>query len=652
MQMKSDQPRNLIGFLFGFAIAFWANSIATYYINGPFETDLAAVASESRVEAARNTVALIREKDPGGSLDSAIEELHKALKDEAERSVGIALWRYGKWNDAIGAHEGNKNRFIAWILTLLAGIVFLGNIVCIMWWYAMYIYKIQLTATMLTYALDFGVCAMFNIAGNKWTEPTVFLLSVVGASLLLGWRFHNLYKSHEANDTDRRILRAASVWLSVAIGICLAFLGLLVIFSGRHIQPLLDSGLLHPGLVVVLSLIGIWLTVWFREQIRVSAQIHEAQDDGSQRFIPMDLHWPTDLVSDAGAKHLVTNETRLGLEQFHALFRGDPGELDHDRLRSRVHSEGDLRVQSYILAIPSWTPGDDPTVKTDEIRNKAFMVGISHWIDDLVDGRGELSIYNKLKSIDDFGMNIEYASDTFKILYEKIITKNTNRKFFEKLYDKIENAATLPDNRKYLFFSLNRVAVGAVIFGPKIKERDRQKVLEAHNTALVNLIAKEGSSVNANKRWYRELQELLTSMRAEDAGLGKTLLGLTTKTVQEMALASEGHNVCFGRSVLYSLLYAPMLYFHDVDGELMCQEMVPLEIFDVNYDSICPWLEQMSKLIAYEHGPKDSRQSSRQEQLKMAFRCFAPNLPPLVRDAFADIYDPGVRTQQIISFRR
>ena len=582
---KSDQPLGLVGFLFGFSIAFWTNSIAAHYA-----TELP------------DTV----------GFDTAV-----------------------------------------WLLTLVAGLVFLADIVCIMWWYMMYIYKIQLTATLLTYALDFGVCAMFNIAGHKWTEPTEFLLAVVIASALLGWRFYNLYHSHEANDTDRRILRAALRGLIAAVAISATVLLVIVLgfpdqikeyFEEKYLEP----KVVHPVSVIALSAIGIWLTIWFRDRIRVSAQIHEVREGGPLRFVPMDLRWPVALLNDATAKHEITDETRRGLDDFRALFRGDPGELEleHDRLLSRVHSEGDLRVQSYILAIPSWTPDEEPTVQANEVNNKAFMVGVSHWLDDLVDGRGEQKLYQRIKKEKDFGLDIENAENVFRNIYTAMIFNNTSKKFYKKLLAKIMATTPIPDNRKYLFFSLNRVAVGATIFGPKLKETRREKILETHNSVLATLVLKENS--DPKNVWYRDLSNLLTEMIADESGIGNILLGLTTKTVQEMAMASEGLRVCFAQSVAYSILYAPLLYFHDADGELACNEMVPIENFDVNYDSICPWLADLAALIDRADAPDDPRKDSRREQLKMAFRCFSPNLPALAKDTLAEVYDPeGLDSQDI-----
>ncbi len=592
--------------------------------------------------------------------------------------LDIEDWDWKRLKEAAGSTFLKIN--VVWMLTLIAGLVFLADIVCILWWYAMYIYKIQTTATIVTYFLDFSVCAMFNVAANKWTVPAVFLWAVVLAVTFLLVRFKLLYDSHEANDTDRRILRAAARGLGAAALISLAALGLLPIVFPSTIQPFLFSEFLHPVAVIVLSGIGIRLTFKFRDKIRVSSEIHEA---GSVPFVPMDLHWPAALANDSESQFRITDGTRQGLSEFRGLFAAGPtevaydrarkglgplrrllsrgpAELAHDRLLSRVHSEGDLTVQSYILAIPSWRPeksekiggSEAATVYSNEVTNKALMVGVSHWLDDLVDGRGEVELRRRLQREDKFGLEIDGAKAIFDRIYGDIILNHTDEKVYANIVDKITKAAPLPDNQKYLFFSLNRVAVGAVIFSPKVKVGDRRKFLESHNSTLVKMIEDEGRERGemgrGSSEWYVKLEKLIVGMRTHPSELGKQLLGLTTKTVQEMAMASESDKVCFAQSVLYSLLYAPLLYFHDIDNEVAYSELVPLETFDVEFYTTLPWLSEIRMLIEDPDAPKDSRMGPRLEQLRMAFQCFIPNLPELPRRALKEIYDPPEKGLKVV----
>lgn len=570
--------------------------------------------------------------------------------DQPLRTVGflfalsIAFWAQDM---ATYFSETESRDWLYWA-TSAAGLFFLADIMCIMWWYAKYIYRIQTTATLSTFFVDFGVCAMFNVAAHRWTDHRVFLTATLIASTLLVWRFLSLYRSEEANDTDRRVLRAARNWVGVAILVS-AFLLLAVPFAlalfARGHAELVEGAerfrkFFYPVAVATLSGIGIVLTFKFADRIQVSTDIHEA---GSQRFVPMELHWPSRIADDKELRRQLGASTRRGLDRFANLFKGGPTDLDHDRLFSRVHPQGDLRVQSYILATPSWTPSSQQIVRADEIEKKAFMVGASHWLDDLVDGRGELQIYNRLAKEEDWGLSLDRAEEIFARIFKDIIVKHTDEHFYLKFVKHIRDSVLLPENRPYLFFSLNRVAIGAAIFGPRVKQSLRESLLEQHNSRIENLIRREQQQAGRDRfAWYDQLLQLLTAMKADPDGLGKLVLGLMTKTVQDMAMASEARHVCFGRSVVYSALYAPLLYFHDVDRELEYHEIVPLESLDVHYEDVVPWMEQLDALI--EDDETDTRRESRRAQLRMAFRCFRPNLPEVARDALRDIYDPGPRS--------
>ncbi len=526
-------------------------------------------------------------------------------------------------------------------MMLVAGAVFLADIVCIMWWYAKYIHRIQGAPTLESYFLDFGICAMFNVAATQWTEYKVFLTSTLFGSALLFVRFFKIYRSPEANDTDRRILIRAGIGLAVAMTICMLALGIVasvIVFRSQEPEALIGAAklfqkTLYPYLVICLSGIGVVLTFWLREKIEAAGDMHEYY---RRRFVPMELYWPYGLASDTETRGRIIHSARKGLDRFYRLFRGGPRKLDHDRVRSRVHPEGDLRVQSYILATPSWTLNGQSIVEDEEVEKKAFMVGVSHWLDDLMDGKEELEIYRTLKTAEGYGLTLEGSQQIFRRIYGDIIVNHTNRGFLDRLIDDIAECVHLPENKKYLFFSLNRVAIGAALFGPKLKHDGRQELLEEHNSRLVSMVMSEDPTFK--DPWYRDLLNLLTDMRADPDGLGKVLVGLTTKTVQEMAMASERYHVRFATSLLYSMLYTPLLYFHDIDNEIECSEMVPLDAFDVSYQAIVPWLERMRDLLRRNDAPRDMRRDSRLMQLEMAFRCFKPSLPKVIVPAIESVY--------------
>lgn len=524
------------------------------------------------------------------------------------------------------------------VITLVSGVLFLLDILCVLWWYAKYIYRIKPVFTLGSHFLDFGVAGMFVLAANQWHEPGYFLGTTLIAVTLLSIRFYFIFIDPDATDTDKKILKMALGGLGFAAVIVVA-LGLLAfIIQPKQIPLATYETSILPASTGVLSLIGIALTFWLSDKIAIAAEIH---DVSRRRFVSMHIHWPKGLAGDANAIMRIRKLTTEGLEEFHGLFEGRAGELSHEKLKSRVHPEADLRIQNYILSVPSWE--EEPA--QEEIKKKAFMVALSHWLDDLVDGRNEAVTFRKLRKLGrDYGLNaansdIDNSEDLFKLVYRKLIIRYTNEQFYKELLKKIKESVVLGQNTKYLFWSLYQVAIGAVIFGSRVRETDREDVVDKHIQKLVRLV----ESSKADGGWKKDVTNILHDM--QKTLVGQTLLGLTTKTVQDMAMASEGEDVDFALSLLYSLLYAPLLYFHDIGEELECGEMIPLDAFDVNYDLIIPSLWKIRELCEREledpeGGVKDVRRDYRLQQLEMAYYCFESSLPKSVAKALKPIYDP------------
>ena len=473
---------------------------------------------------------------------------------------------------------------------------------------------------------------MFVLAAQLWHQPTYFLGTTLIAVTLLSTRFYFIFRDPDSTDTDKTILKMALYGLGIA-AVIVVVLGLLAFIIKPEQIPLdtYETWML-PASTGVLSSIGIGLTIWLRDKIAIAAEIHEVS---RRRFVSMHIHWPKRLKGNAKAIMRVRKLTTEGLEEFHGLFEGRVGKLSHEKLKSRVHPEGDLRVQNYILSVPSWE--EEPA--QEEIKKKAFMVALSHWLDDLVDGRNEAVTFRKLRKLgSDYGLNaansdIDNSEDLFELVYRKLIIRYTNKEFYEELLKKIKESVVLGQNTKYLFWSLYQVAIGAVIFGSRVRQDDREDVADKHIQKLVKLV----DSSKADGGWKIDVTNILHDM--QKTLVGQTLLGLTTKTVQDMAMASEGEDVDFALSLLYSLLYAPLLYFHNVEEELECGEMIPLDAFDVNYDLIIPSLWKIRELCDDER-VKDDRKGYRLQQLEMAYFCFERKLPDSVAEVLKPIYVP------------
>ncbi|MHC4544843.1 MAG: hypothetical protein ACYSYL_10000 [Planctomycetota bacterium] len=373
-----------------------------------------------------------------------IEELDAQIKVSKQYPYAVKLLkkirgrleRYGK-----GFNPTNR-KWRRW-LTLGSGILFLLDLLCIVWWYARYIYRVQPRAEFKTYFLDFIICSMFALAANSWTKPKTFMFATLCGSGFLIFRFVLLYLGSSASQTDRYILKIAGFALLLAVPIsagCL--LGVDKLIQGSKTQIYICG----PSLPGVLSLIGIVLTICLKTKIDVAVAIYSA------RFAPTSpayLAWPASKSEDKEKEEEVKSQharirhrVKAGLEDFNNLFHQF---RKHDRIYSRVHSATELRVQSYILALPSCEKED----YAEEIENKAFMVAVSHWLDDLVDGRNELFVYKQLQKYKNLqhdpplSDDIEHAKKLFTQIYRPLIIRYTDRNFYDRLYDRICECCSL-----------------------------------------------------------------------------------------------------------------------------------------------------------------------------------------------------------------
>jgi hypothetical protein len=541
----------------------------------------------------------------GSDRDSPYGATITRNRDKVKYSVGIVK--------AVGGYTAtirSTGPTSTTVITLLSGILFLGVLLCIAWWYARYIYRIQPIATFGTYFLDFIICSMFALAANSWTHYQTFLGASACGSFLLAARFVMLYKSPHASWTDRLILKWARNMLFGAFLIAsISLVFLLFAWGDKGFERM---GPLLPG---ILSLMGIVLTFALRKKIAVAVDIYSAS---RKRIAPMEMCWPKVAPAASNERRDIRQQTEEGLKSFDDMFQG-MWKCDH--VKSRVHAETDVRIQSYILSLTSIR-----TEHVDEIKKKAFMVTLSHWLDDLLDGRSETEILELLLKGPSLSDKEEEAKRLFQLLYQGLIQRHTNRDFFEQIYRKITESCSLEYNTRYVLLGLNRVAYGSVIFSPRISQEKSRQVLTRHNIFL--------------KEWNVEtspfkvkVERILDEICVSD--VGRILLGLTTKTVQEVAMSSEDKELDVSLSILFSILYAPLLYFHDVDHELEANEILPLFKFETDYDLWVPWLKKVRETI--EQSDND-RLDLRLQQMEMAYNCLSKFIPKSIQEELVKVY--------------
>jgi hypothetical protein len=438
-----------------------------------------------------------------------------------------------------------------------------------------------------------------------------------------------------------------------------------------------------PG---VFCLIGTSLTFRLRRRLLFISELHES---AGQHINPMELHWPSGLENED--KATIRKGTKEGIGLFRKLFvePGKPVEeeksqkvksqkdqiLTYNMPKSRVHAESDLWVQSYILSLPSVQKKEGideeekKKIKKEEIKEikyKVFMVLVSHWLDDMLDGRYEAEIFRKISKFEG-GVNkvlsVEESEDIFEEIFKDVVDKYIKgividkpigkKGFSKRLLTKIEESAG-PDhrpqkeggktitrkNQEYIFLGLNRVALGSIISGPRISEKDRKKVIKGHNEKLLELV-QESKISDKNKKWKESVESYIKKMLKDKEDIGQTLLALTTKTTQEIAMGSEGDELNFPLSLLFSILYAPLLYFHDYKEETEFGEIVPLDAF-LDYELIKECLAK-AKELCEDAKTFNSRWDLQKQQLEMAFKCFEKRLPELSQEVLKSIYVPTPR---------
>ncbi len=662
----SINPKSIVLIMFAVSIGFWANQLAQYAnptsksnrlhlaakeLQSWFTNELeeyVVPTSESMESASEQLQDQIGDKigkyvtnargityTTATELRSQITQMlqeHVNATSESARSTAINLkTRFeNKLEKYIIATDPSNRRF-QWWFTLGSGVLFLLDLLCLVWWYSKYIYRIQKKTSFGTYFLDFLVCSMFALAANTWTKPSVFLFATAFGSGLLIWRFVNLYYSSDVSMTDRNILLKARIMLLVALGI--AVISMAMADKAKPGYNVFKYSL--PG---VLSGIGIILTLWMKTKIAVAADIYLAKNSP---VLFAHLVWPSPEKGEEekvrGQRERLRQGVKAGLLDFEELFssRGK-----HDRVHSRVHSETELRIQSYILALPS----SEEQIYAKEIQQKAFIVAASHWLDDLVDGRDEVNICEQLqkssRSIgdvfsDDKEISGAKVETLFEQIYRPLIIKHTAPKFYDELYGMIIKSCTLEANIKYLLLGLIRVAYGSVVFSPKIPDKKRWEILnKSHNIFLTKWNNKKTGGI------VEEVNELLGKMSVGDENdPGPIMLGLTTKTVQEVAMSNEQNELNVSLSILFSILYAPLIYYHNIRQELESGEMIPLQAFDTDSDLWIPWLAKTRKAI--DDYDTSDRKQIRIKQIEMAYRCFEPKLPEFIRPELAKIYLRG-----------
>lgn len=254
---------------------------------------------------------------------------------------------------------------------------------------------------------------------------------------------------------------------------------------------------------------------------------------------------------------------------------------------SQTHSFDDLEAQAFILALPSIRDAE-------EMRRKAYMTFIAHWFDDFVDRSDQ--------SQSAVSAMYEHRMDPVRAL----ASMGTVGELAAKTMASTKHpAAALRGFQRMIYGGL---------------------VIQADSSGV-------GTPEALRAEYQRLVSESLTRKFAQEiAGIRPDAYWLTTKTVQELFFSLEqeyNDNI----AEAWSLLYAPALYYHNIDEEEDVGEVQPGER---------PPVDELKKTMQigarYATQFQDPLFKERLVQMSFIISAFAQVLPADIYSEYVSIY--------------
>jgi hypothetical protein len=252
---------------------------------------------------------------------------------------------------------------------------------------------------------------------------------------------------------------------------------------------------------------------------------------------------------------------------------------------SAVHPYYEIEVHAFILGIPS---GD----RWDEVQTKSYLTYASHWIDDFFDSP---------ERVQNPGQLIEDRWDIRRAL--------TNMGAPGKVGFAMADRVRHPEA---VLKSLQRMLYGGLVQRTR-DYSERHQLVEEYQTVATRFVS----------------PQLVRKIR----GLQPEAYWTTNKTVLELLGAAE-RTVNYDTVELWNLVYAPALYFQDVEEERARGELN----FEEHEAPRMSQMLQMIQLGAKHLAPKYDRGSLELRQLEFAALSI-PNLPDEVTSAYRSLWE-------------
>lgn len=147
------------------------------------------------------------------------------------------------------------------VVSLGSGILFLGDIWCVIWWFDRYVYLVSPPKSLGLQFLDSWIAGTFVLATEEWKNPDAFLIATILALPALIFRFYRIHNSQEATEADKRLLWKAMFVLVVT------FLLAVSAYTASSFLQRFEKELLLLATPGYFSLVGIILTFLLRHEV-------------------------------------------------------------------------------------------------------------------------------------------------------------------------------------------------------------------------------------------------------------------------------------------------------------------------------------------------------------------------------------------------
>jgi len=250
---------------------------------------------------------------------------------------------------------------------------------------------------------------------------------------------------------------------------------------------------------------------------------------------------------------------------------------------SKVHSYEDVEVQAFVLGIPA-------DLNTEEIAIKSYLTYGLHFADDIFDAP-------------DLEPSVDVLEKNCRNIRTCLMSVGRIGKFAQGMIDKTIH-------KKGAYKGLHLMIYGSLVQKTQVGEKQNRLLKEFKEIGLKGVAIEVGKDIE-------KIRDIA--------------YWTTTKTVLEILMASDPV-FDMTRPQLWNIIYAPALYYHDIDEEKIQHE--------INFTEP-PTIEEMINMIniAQKHirNYPDTRLSQRVLQLRFLFTAFQNKLPQQISHKYEEL---------------